>query len=407
MNIFVAGMNHKTAPINLREKYAFREDELKESLNNVKNLEGILECLILSTCNRVEIYFLTVGEDGQPVIKFMHERSGLPAELIQNMGEIIYIYKNEKAVEHVCRVSAGLDSMVMGEPQIFGQIKEAYNLAAEAGAAGPVFRSLFKQVFSLVKKIRSSTEIGRSNLSVSHIAVSLARKLFNDLRLCNVLVVGAGEMAELTVQALKNHGAKRVFVTNRTFERAVNLARALDGTPIMLYELYEYLPSVDIVICSISADKYFINKSDIENLILSKGQKPFIIIDISVPRSINPDVSELEKVYLYNIDDLRSIAEANLSSRIAEAEKVQAIIREKAPRILRNLDTDKTIADIVEIRKSAEEIRRSELEKLLAAIEMPEAYRNRIEAFSRSVVNKILHKALEKMREHSGRMNFK
>lgn len=407
MNLFVAGLNYKTAPIEVREKYAFSENEIKEALTNIRNIGGILECLILSTCNRVEIYFLTADDNGDSVRRFMKERAGGLEAANENHDDIIYLYKNEKAIEHICGVSAGLDSMVLGEPQIFGQIKDAYNLAMESGAAGPVFRSLFNQVFGLVKKIRSSSEIGRSNISVSHIAVGLARKLFNDLRTCNLLVVGAGEMAELTVQALKSQGARRVFVTNRTFERAVSLARILNGTPIMLYELPDYLPSMDIVICSIAGQTYFLGRADLESFTIDRENRPLVFIDISVPRSVNPEVASLKNVYLYNIDDLRSIAETNLSFRMAEAEKIKAIIKEKAQRILRNLNTDKTISDIVEIRVSAEAIRRNELEKVLSAIEASEGQRAKIEAFSRSLVNKILHKALEKIREHSSYQDFK
>lgn len=406
MNLFVAGLNYKTAPIEVREKYAFSEDEIKEALTNIKNIGGMLECLILSTCNRVEIYFLTADDNSDSVRRFMNERaSGHGAENV-NKDDVIYVYKNEKAIEHICGVSAGLDSMVLGEPQIFGQIKDAYKLAVDYGTAGPVFRSLFNQVFGLVKKIRSSSEIGRSNISVSHIAVGLARKLFDDLRTCNLLVVGAGEMAELTVQALKSQGAKRVFVTNRTFEKAVNLARSLNGTPIMLYELSDYLPSMDIVICSIAAETYFLARADLESFTIKRENRPLVFIDISVPRSVNPDVASLENVYLYNIDDLRSIAETNLSFRIAEAEKIKAIIKDKAQRILRNLNTDKTIFDIVEIKVTAEAIRRNELEKVLSSIEASEVQKEKIEAFSRSLVNKILHKALEKIREHSSYKNF-
>ena len=406
MNIFVTGLSHRTAPIELREKYAFREEEVSKSLHQIKSLEGVMECLIVSTCNRVEIYFLTSEQNGDSVKKYLQKRAQARGAYSQN-DEIIYTYKNEKAVEHICRVSAGLDSMVLGEPQIFGQIKDAYNIALEAGAAGPVFRSLFNQVFGLVKKIRSSTELGHSNISISHVAVSLARKLFNDLNNCNVLILGAGEMAELTVRALKSQGAKRVFVTNRTFEKAVSLARTLNGTPIMLYELSDYLPSIDILICSISSENFILNRADIENVVSQKADRPLVIIDISVPRSINPEISSMSNIHLYNIDDLRSIAEANLNLRISEAEKISAIITEKAQRILRNLTTDKTISDIVEIRSSAETIRRDELEKLLSSIELSESQKNKIEEFSRSVMNKILHKAISKMREQSSYKDFK
>lgn len=407
MKIIVAGLSHKTAPIEVREKYAFKEDGLKDSLNALKSLPGVLECLILSTCNRVEIYFLTTEEDGESLKRAFFQRPGFIPDEAQNLGNIIYFYKNEEAVEHICRVSAGLDSMVLGEPQIFGQIKEAYNLAVETGAAGPVFRSLFLQVFSLVKKIRASTEIGKSHLSVSHIAVGLARKVFDRLSDCNVMVVGAGEMAELTVQALRSQGAKRVFVTNRTFEKAVNLARLLNGTPIMFYELSDYLHNMDILISSISAENYVIGPEEIEKSVSLRAGRPLILIDISVPRSIPPDVASLENTYLYNIDNLRSVAEENIASRIGGAQKAEAIIKERAPRILRKLDTDRTISDIVEIRNTAEEIRRSEVEKLISAIDLPDAERSRIETFSRSMVNKILHKAIEKMREHSSYVKFK
>jgi glutamyl-tRNA reductase len=214
-------------------------------------------------------------------------------------------------------------------------------------------------------------------------------------------------MAELAVRALRGQGAGSLFITNRTFERAVALARALDGIPIMLYEISDYLHSMDILISSISSEGYAIGRSEIEKTLPERGGRPLIIIDISVPRSVDPEVSGLENVHLYNIDDLTSIAEANLSSRLAEANKAEAIIKDRGRKILQKLDTDGVISDIVAMRKAAEEIRRSELEKLFLSGGLPEEQRDRLDAFSRSVVNKILHQTIEKMREHAGYMRFK
>lgn len=407
MNIIAVGMNHKTAPLEVRERFAFKQEQLKDILNELKSLDSVIECMLLSTCNRVESYVVASEENIEQIKNFLLEKYSPPSEDRQRISDMLYAFKNEKAVEHICCVSAGLDSMVIGEPQVFGQVKEAFALADDAGAIGPVFRSLFLRVFSLVKKVRTLTEIGRNNLSVSHVAVSLAKKIFEDTKGCNVLVLGAGEMAELAVRALRGQGAGSLFITNRTFERAVALAKALDGIPIMLYEIADYLHSVDILISSVSSEGYAIGRGEIEKTLSERGGRPLIIIDISVPRSVDPDVSRLENVHLYNIDDLTSIAEANLSSRLTEANKAEAIIKDRARKILKKLDTDGIISDIVAMRNAAEEIRRSELEKFLSSGGLPEDERDRLDAFSRSVMNKILHQAIEKMREHAGYMRFK
>ena len=407
MNIIVLGINHKTAPVEVREKYSFKEEELPDALQTLKNIEEVLECVILSTCNRVELYALMLTEDIEGLLDFLSGRARLKGHSLDQLRTLLYSHLNEKALEHICRVSSGLDSMVVGEPQIFGQMKDAYNIALRAGTAGPIFRSLFPQVFSLVKKINSATNIGRNNVSVSYAAVSLARKIFKNIQGKSVMILGAGEMGELTVRNLMGQGVKRVYVSNRTFEKAVKVAETLRGIPIMLYELFEYLPKVDIIISSISAEDYVIRREDALKFQSLRNGKPLIIIDISVPRSIDPKIAGLEYIYLYNIDDLKSVVESGLSLRIEEAQKANKLIEDKIQTILRQLKADDIEPTIAFLSNTAEDIRRQEYEKLMSSLNISEGEKCRIESFSRSVVGQIVHQSIIKMREYVNTMKFK
>ena len=407
MNIIVLGINHKTAPVEVREKYSFKEEELPDALQTLKNIEEVLECVILSTCNRVELYALMLTEDIEGLLDFLSGRARLKGQSLDQLRTLLYSHLNEKALEHICRVSSGLDSMVVGEPQIFGQMKDAYNIALRAGTAGPIFRSLFPQVFSLVKKINSATNVGRNNVSVSYAAVSLARKIFKNIQGKSVMILGAGEMGELTVRNLMGQGVKRVYVSNRTFEKAVKVAETLRGIPIMLYELFEYLPKVDIIISSISAEDYVIRREDALKFQSLRNGKPLIIIDISVPRSIDPKIAGLEYIYLYNIDDLKSVVESGLSLRIEEAQKANKLIEDKIQTILRQLKADDIEPTIAFLSNTAEDIRRQEYEKLMSSLNISEGEKCRIESFSRSVVGQIVHQSIIKMREYVNTMKFK
>ena len=407
MNIVVVGMNHKTVPIEIREKYSFKEEDLPEALKALKNIEEVLECAILSTCNRVEIYALTLIDDVEKIKDFLYKKdnsSELPIDKIQSY---LYIHRNGKALEHLCRVSSGLDSMVLGEPQVFGQMKDAYKLAVDTGAAGPVFRSLFPQIFSLVKKVRSVTDIGRCNVSVSYVAVNLARNIFRDIEGRSVMILGAGEMGELTVRNLVSHGIKSVYVSNRTYEKAVNLAETFKGIPIMFYELVEYLPKADIVISSVSAQGYIINREDVAKVCSLRNGKPLILIDISVPSSINPNIAGLENVYLYNIDDLKTVAESNLLIRTEEAQKANQIIKERSQSILNSLNNPDLVPAIISLRNTAEEIRHQEYEKLISALNVSEDQKGLIESYSKSIVNKVVHHTIVKMREYVNTIKYK
>ena len=407
MNIIVLGMSHKTAPVEIREKYSFNEEDLPEALKTLKNVEGILECAILSTCNRVELYALTLTEEVEGLLDFLLKRSDLKQQSIDRLRPLIYMHKNEKALEHICRVSSGLDSLVVGEPQIFGQMKDAYTIALQTGTTGPVFRSLFPQVFSLVKKIHSATDVGRSNVSVSYAAISLARKIFKDIRGLSIMIIGAGEMGELTVRNLMSHGAKRVFVSNRTFEKAVKLADTYSGIPIMLYELVEYLPRVDIVISSVGGEEYVINRKEAVEVQSIRNAKPLIIIDISVPRSIDPNITGLENIYLYNIDDLKSVVESGLSLRIEEAQKANKLIGDRVQTILSQLKADDIEPAIIFLSHAAEEIRQQECAKLASSLGISASQKSKIESFSKSLVGQVVHQAIVKMREYVNTMKFK
>jgi glutamyl-tRNA reductase len=407
MNIIALGMSHKTAPVEIREKYAIKEAGLQEALLKLKDIEEVLECMILSTCNRVELYALMLTADVEALADFLSRMGQHGGDHPAQLRPLLYSHINERALEHICRVSAGLDSMVVGEPQIFGQMKEAYNTAQQAGTTGSVFRSLFPQVFSLVKKIQTSTSVGRNTVSVSYAAVSLARKIFNNIQGQSVMIIGAGEMGELTVRNLMGQGAKRLYVTNRTFEKAVKIAEEFRGIPLMLYELSDYLPRVDIVISSISSEGYIINPADVMKAQNLRNGKPIILIDISVPRSVDPKSADIENVHLYNIDDLKSVVESALSLRAEEAEKANRLIGDKVQTILTQLKADDIEPTIAFLSSAAEEIRHREYETLMNSLALPEDQRGKVEAFSKSLVGQIVHQSIAKMREYVNTMKFK
>lgn len=258
-----------------------------------------------------------------------------------------------------------------------------------------------------MKRVRSSTDIGRCTVSVSYVAVNLARDIFDDILGRNVMILGAGEMGKLTVRNLMSHGAKRVFVSNRTFEKAVRLAETFNGIPIMFYELFEYLPKVDILISSISAERYIINREQVAETHSLRNGKPLIIIDISVPRSVNPDVAGLEGVHLYNIDDLKSVAESNLSIRTEEAQKANRMIRDRARIILNKLNTQDIVPAIISLKNTAEEIRQQGYETFINSLDVPESQKDLIESFSKSMTKQIVHQAIVKMREYVNNLKYK
>ena len=399
VNLILVGVNHKTTPVEIREKLAFTKGKIEESVDRLFNFPDIIEHTILSTCNRVEIYARANCQDSaiKAIKQFIcdfHEVS--PVELEDHF----YSYRNEDAVEHLFRVSSSLDSMILGEAQILGQVKDAYSLAKDLRSTGLVLNQLFEKAFSIAKKVREETGIAERSVSISSAAVELAQKIFDDLENRTVMLVGTGEMAELAAKHLISYGVKTIYVTSRTYDRAVNLARALNGSALDFEAFKSELHRADIVITSTSAPNFIIKKEIVEKAIHERKNKPIFFIDIAVPRDIEPDVNDLENVYLYDIDDLQVVVSANIKEREKEAENAMNFISQEVTKFNNWVGALDAVPTIVEIRKKAENIRKQEIEKTLKKIShLSEDDKQLLRQMSSSMINKILHKPTIKLKQ--------
>ena len=399
INLILVGVNHKTTPVEIREKLAFTKGKIEKSVDRLFNFPDIIEHTILSTCNRVEIYARANCQDSaiKAIKQFIcdfHEVS--PVELEDHF----YSYRNEEAVEHLFRVSSSLDSMILGEAQILGQVKDAYSLAKDLRSTGLVLNQLFEKAFSIAKKVREETGIAERSVSISSAAVELAQKIFDDLENRTVMLVGTGEMAELAAKHLISYGVKTVYVTSRTYDRAVNLARTLNGSALDFEAFKNELHRADIVITSTSAPNFIIKKEMVEKAIHERKNKPIFFIDIAVPRDIEPDVNDLENIYLYDIDDLHVVVSANMKEREKEAENAMNFISQEVTKFNNWVGTLDAVPTIVEIRKKAENIRMQEIEKTLKKISyLSEDDKKLLRQMSSSIVNKILHKPTIKLKQ--------
>ncbi len=401
INLIIVGVNHKTTPVEIREKLAFTKGKIEESVDRLFDFPDIVEHTILSTCNRVEIYARSSSQDSainsikQFICEF-HELSLIELE------KHFYSYINEEAVEHLFRVSSSLDSMVLGEAQILGQVKDAYSLAKNLRSTGVILNQLFEKAFSIAKKVREETCIAERSVSISSAAVELAQKIFDDLENHTVMLVGTGEMAELAAKHLISYGVKTVYVTSRTYERAANLARTLNGSALDFESFKHELYRADIVITSTSAPNFIIKKDFVEKAIQERKNKPIFFIDISVPRDIEPDINELENVYLYDIDDLHVVVSANMKEREKEAQNAMHFISQEVTKFNNWLGALDAIPTIVEIRNRVENIRRQEVEKTLKKIpNLSENDKKVLRHMSNSIVNKILHKPTIKLKQQT------
>ena len=328
MNLIIVGLSHKTAPVEIREKLSFPSQTIGEPLNRLCTSYGINEGVIISTCNRVEIFAVTqdIEKGLWQVKRFMSDYHNIPME---GLDEHLYTYTSEDAARHIFRVASGLDSMVLGEPQIFGQVKDAYGYALQHRTAGVIINKLFHKAFSVAKRIRTETKIGSSAVSISYAAVELAKKIFGTLEGKSVMLIGAGEMAELAAKHLLSNGVQEIIVANRTYERAIEMAKGFNGTPIMFREFPHYLKRVDIVIASTAAPKYIIRPEQIDEVIKERKNRSMFFIDISVPRNVDPLINNIDNIYLYNVDDLQGVVEANMKERAKEAKAAEVIIDEE------------------------------------------------------------------------------
>jgi len=399
VNLVLVGVNHKTTPVEIREKLAFTKGKIEESVNHLFNFPDIIEHTILSTCNRVEIYARANSQDSaiKSIKQFICDFHQLS---LVELEDHFYSYSNKEAVEHLFRVSSSLDSMILGEAQILGQVKEAYSLARDLRSTGLVLNQLFEKAFSIAKKVREETGIAERSVSISSAAVELAQKIFDDLENHTVMLVGTGEMAELAAKHLISYGVKTVYVTSRTYERAANLARTLNGSALDFEAFKNELHRADIVITSTSAPNFIIKKEIVEKAIHERKNKPIFFIDIAVPRDIEPDVNDLENVYLYDIDDLQVVVSANIKEREKEAENAMNFISQEVTKFNNWVGALDAVPTIVEIRKKAENIRMQEIEKTLKKIShLSEDDKKLLRQMSSSMVNKILHKPTIKLKQ--------
>jgi glutamyl-tRNA reductase len=394
MNIVVVGLSHKTASVEVREKLSFQAATIPDALACMGKLEQVSEHLILSTCNRVESYAIAKDADiGAEKIKdFFLDYHGLTGDVYRDS---LYSYGGREAVRHIFRVAASLDSMVVGEPQILGQLKDAFDKALNHKTTGVIMNRLMKKTISVAKRIRTETKIAESAVSISFAAVELARKIFGNLEGKSVMLVGAGEMAELAARHLMNNGVKSVMVANRTYERAVDLAKEFDGQPVKYDELFTEMVHADIVIASTGAAHYIITHDDMAKVIKDRKNKPVFLIDIAVPRNLDPGINKIDNVYLYDIDDLSSVVESNIKERQKEADLAEEIIDQEIEIFMSWLRSIDVVPTIVAIRETTERMRKAELEKTLSKMgEITEKQRRQVESLSQAIVNKLLHNPL-------------
>ena len=391
--IVLLGVNHKTTPLAVREKLAL-SGGYEEPLAQLRSLEGLSEYYLLSTCNRVEILFTC--QDPPRMRREVLDLMFAGNVSREEVADCIYTYEDEDAVEHLFMVASSLDSMIVGEAQILGQLKEAFRHASEQKTSGLILNKLLHKSFSVAKRVRTETRIGASAVSISYAAVELGRKIFGDLRGKRVMLVGAGEMAELAAEHLVGQGIGEVIVANRTLERAMSLAKRFNGRAVGLDELVEQLQNVDIIISSTGATDLILHKKDVSPVMRKRRNRPLFFIDIAVPRDLDPKINDLENVYLYDIDDLNNVVEMNREQRDREAVKARRIVEEETLKFSRWLDSMEVTPTIIDLRSAAEAICRAELEKTLPRLNgIGPREKKAIERMASSIAGKMLHHPMQ------------
>ncbi len=406
MHIVTAGLNHKTAPIEIREGLAISNGDLSQALLSLKKLSAVEETMLLSTCNRVELYGATKDIDAaiQELRQFLIQRN--PTIAPEQLTQHLYFLSDDDAVRHLFRVASSLDSMVMGEPQILGQFKDAMEAAVSQGCTGVVLNKVLKKAISVAKRVRTDTPIGEQAVSVSYAAVELAKKFFQNLADHSVMLVGAGEMGELAGRHLVSNGVTQVMVTTRNYQRAIEFAKQFKGTPVAFETFKQEMRRADIVICSTGAPHPVITTQDMLDIIRARQNKPICIIDIAVPRDVEDNVRDIDNVYLFNIDDLQQIVAVNIEERQKAAMTAEAIVQEEVGTMMGWMKTLETIPTIVALKKRGDEIRQGEVEKVLArlpGLSGPE--REIVEGLASSIVNKLLHRPLVTLKEEAANAN--
>ena len=396
-SIFILGVNHKTAPVEVREQLAFTDDP-EAPFRHFSGIKGCEEFCFLSTCNRVEVIFTSPAKEDtiREIRRFLFQASSLNDE---ESEKFTYLHQGSDAITHIFRVSSSLDSMIVGEPQILGQLKDAYRQSSDRDGTGVILNRLLHKAFSVAKRIRTETNIGGSAVSISYAAVELAKKIFGDISGKKVMLVGAGEMAELAAEHLVTQGISEVIVANRTLENAVILAKRFKGTPVGLNELLEQLEVVDIMISSTGASGLILHQNEVKPIMRKRRNRPLFMIDIAVPRDLDPKLNDLDNVYLYDVDDLTHVVEINKSEREQEAGKAERIVVEETLKFLQWLGCMELTPTITAIRQKADAIAKTELEKTIRNIELTKKERKSIEKMACAIVNKLLHDPILHLKE--------
>jgi glutamyl-tRNA reductase len=388
MNFLLTGVNHKSAPVDVRERFAIPEKRLPEAVQHFAQYPGIEEALIVSTCNRVE--FVARSTNGTADLHgFLAEYFQMPRTEFE---KYLYDYREQEAIRHVFRVASSLDSMVVGEPQILGQVKEAYAVARGVGAVHSHLDALFTRSFAVAKKVRNETSVGTSAVSVASVAVDLAKKIFGSLAGKHVYMVGAGKMIELAARHLLAHGAGAIFVANRTHDRAVTLASKFNGQAIRFEQLYETVDKADIVITSTGAPHAIFRREHGEKFLRQRRNRPMFFIDIAVPRDVDPAMNDLDGIFVYDIDDLQQVINANMADRSKEAKRAEELIEHEVERFTARLQTLDVVPTIVSLQEQLETIRQAEIDRVRGRLgALTPEQEMAIETMSRGIINKIMH----------------
>jgi glutamyl-tRNA reductase len=399
-DIVIVGVNHRTAPVEVRERLALADGQLDEAHRRLIELGPVRETVVVCTCNRVEVvaYANDPGAAAECITGFLAERHNLPRDSFESH---LYSYRGRQAVRHLFRVASSLDSMVVGEPQILGQLKEFYARAASVGTVRTVLHRCFHKSFSVAKRVRSETGVAARAVSVSSAAVELARNIFDRLEDKTAMLIGAGEMSELAARHLLGGGIGTMIITNRTFDRAVELARDFRGTPVPYEHFARYLPLADVVIGSTFAPGYVLTPALIHDALRERKQRAMFLIDLSVPRAFDPAINEIHNVYLYDVDDLGSLSEDNLAERQREAGKAELIVEAEVGRFWQWLTRLDAVPTIIALRQKMEAIRQRELEKTFSMLkDLSPRQREALEALTNAMINKILHAPVTHLKQH-------
>ncbi|ADC48656.1 MULTISPECIES: glutamyl-tRNA reductase [Alkalihalophilus] len=402
MHIIVVGLNYKTAPVEMREKFAFQEAEMPIALNQLRNMKSILECTIISTCNRTEIYVVADQlHTGRHFTKtFLADWFQLSKD---EVSPYLDIREDHHAIEHLFRVACGLDSMILGETQILGQVRDSFLLAQKEQATGTIFNHLFKQAVTLAKRAHSGTEIGQHAVSVSYAAVELGKNIFGDFTGKHVLILGAGKMSELTAKHLHANGAEKITVINRTEARAAELAARFLGQARPFEQLQEALVDADILISSTGARDFVVSKDMMAQTLKKRKGSPLFMVDIAVPRDLDPALAELDDVYLYDIDDLQNIVEANLEERKREAEKIELMVEMEIDEFKSWLNTLGVVPIITALRTKALAVQAETMESIERKLpDLTEREKKVLRKHTKSIVNQLLRDPVTRVKELAG-----